>query len=382
MKKLIRITTVSFSLNGFLKGQLKYLNQYYKVIGVASDDGFLQLVSEREGIRTINLPMERKIKIDKDIKSLIGVIKLIKKEQPYIVHANTPKASLLAMVASWICRVPVRIYTVTGLRFEGLTGMKREILKLMERITCYCASTVIPEGNGVRKTLIQYKITSKPLKVIHNGNINGIDIDYFSPELFTRQANQQLRTKLNINDRDFVFIFVGRLVKDKGINELVSAFLNLRENRCKLLLVGTFENTLDPLSPETLKEIYNNERIIFVGYQNDVRPYFSIADALAFPSYREGFPNVVIQAGAMGLPSIVTDISGSNEIIIDGENGVIIPPKDKDSLQSAIRSFYYNRSEVDRMASNARQLIVDKYEQKAVWRALLKEYKRLEKDRD
>lgn len=381
-KKLLRITTVSNSLNLLLRGQLHFMNQFYEVVGVASDDGSLYKVKEREGVRTVNLRMERKISLINDFKSLIKMIRIVREEKPFIVHSNTPKASLLSMISAKLCLIPIRIYTVTGLRFEGEYGVKRKILKLMEQITCKCATNVIPEGDGVRNTLIREKITKKPLNKILNGNINGIDLTLFDPNKYSAIWKKNLRNSLNIDENDFVFIFIGRLVKDKGINELVSAFSKLTHDDCKLLLVGAFEKGLDPLFKVTIEEIKKNRNIISVGFQNDVLPYLAIANTLAFPSYREGFPNVVLQAGAMGLPSIVTDINGCNEIIIESENGVIIPPKDKNALLGAMQYFLYNRSEVDRMSINARQLIVTRYEQKTVWEALLAEYKRLEQEYD
>jgi glycosyltransferase involved in cell wall biosynthesis len=395
MHKLLRITTVSDSLSGLLKGQLRFLNQYYEVVGVASDTCSLQEVSEREGIRVVNLPMERDINLWKDCISLIGMIRLIRYEKPYIVHANTPKGSLLAMLASWWCRVPIRIYTVTGLRFETASGIFRRLLVLMERITCACATKVIPEGEGVKNTLIKNRITKKPLRKILNGNINGIDTAYFDPALYTENDKRLLRNELHIGETDFVFIYVGRLVKDKGINELVAAFSRLKSegwqflkdddstytsSLCipKLLLVGTLEQKLDPLLTETLEKIQSDRDIIYVGYQNDVRPYLSISNALVFPSYREGFPNVVMQAGAMGLPSIVTDINGCNEIILEGKNGIIIPPKNKEALSEAMKYMIEHPTERRKMAEAARPLIASRYEQQAVWNALLEEYRSLE----
>src|SRR6185312_342487 len=152
------------------------------------------------------------------------------------------------------------------------------------------------------------------------------------------EQKQQLRQELNIKASDFVFVFVGRLVKDKGINELVSAFSKLQIQNARLLLVGNFEPELDPLFSETLQRIQSNPNIFSVGFQKDVRPYFSISNALVFPSYREGFPNVVMQAGAMELPSIVSNINGCNEIIKNGVNGIIIPPKNEDELFKAMKS--------------------------------------------
>lgn len=374
MKKLIRLTTVSRSLSGLLKGQFAFLSQYYEVIGVASGKESLEVVSKREGIRTINVEMHREISPWNDLQSLWELIKLFHKERPYIVHANTPKASLLSMIAAWITRVPHRIYTVTGLRFETTSGNFRRLLIAMERLTCLFATKVIPEGEGVKKTLLKFNITRKPLKVILNGNINGVDMDYYSRYLEIEEKAHRIKNK------DFTFIFIGRLVRDKGVNELVRAFVRLLQEKpdIHLLLVGNFESELDPLEENTRNLINQYTQIIAAGFQLDVRPFFAASDVLVFPSYREGFPNVVLQAGAMELPSIVTDINGCNEIIQDGINGKIIPPRDENALYEAMKWFYEHREdEVKRMAGNVRPMIAERYEQHKVWEALLKEYQSL-----
>lgn len=381
-KKLIRVTTADISLEGLLKGQLRFLNRYYDVVGLASDTkGDLKVVEEREGIRTINVPMHREIAFLSDIKCLFKLYRIFRKERPFIVHANTPKGSLLSMLASWIARVPHRIYLVTGLRYQGANGKLKLLLKGMERITCRFANKVIPEGEGVRKTLIADKITNKELRVIHYGNINGIDTVFFSQELTEKQygKRESFRIRLGFAEDDFVFIFIGRIVRDKGMNELAVAMKGLVINypKIKLLLVGRFESDLDPLDLGNEEFFSTSENVKFVGYQKDVRPYLLSADALVFPSYREGFPNVVLQAGAMGLPSIVTDINGCNEVIVDSENGLIIPSKDSKKLEEAMAHFYFNRESLGMMALNARKMITSRYMQNDVWKELLNMYNEL-----
>lgn len=373
-KKLYRVTTISGSLNVLLKGQLKFLNNYYEVVGVASDTGNLKDVEAQQGIRTVDIRMAREISIKQDLKSLWALYKLFRNDKPDIVHANTPKASLLSMVAAWVARVPNRIYLVTGLRFETTKGVLRFILKTMERITCLCATKVIPEGDGVKNTLIRERITRKPLKKIYNGNINGIDLSHFDrTEDVVAKAKEIRKTEV------FTYIFIGRMVRDKGINELIVAFdkLSQKHSDIRLLLVGRFEDELDPVLPETKLIIENNKNIDFVGYQNDVRPFFVASDVLILPSYREGFPNVVIQAGAMGLPSIVTDINGCNEIIINDKNGLIIPKQDTEALYLAMEKMYNDRNYTIEMASVARDLIATRYDQKDIWQATLEMYNSL-----
>lgn len=377
--KIIRTSTVAISLDVLLKGQLAFLNNHFEVIAVSGQDKHLENVNKREKVKTITIDMQRNISPLKDIKSLIQLYRLFKKEKPAIVHSITPKAGLLSMLAAKFAGVPVRVHMFTGLIFPTKKGLMKKLLIQMDKLLCWAATSVYPEGKGVKKDLVKYKITNKPLRIIANGNVNGIDTSYFDPQLFDDNFKNELREKLGISKEDFVFIFVGRLVGDKGINELVEAFSNLKFKiqNSKLLLVGPLETELDPLKDETLKEIESNTNIISVGYQNDVRPYLAISDALVFPSYREGFPNVVMQAGAMGLPSIVSNINGCNEIIKEGKNGLIIPSKNIEGLQNAMQDIINDKKLYQYLQKNARPMICNRYEQKLVWEALLEEYGRL-----
>ena len=377
-KSLVRIVTSAGSLV-LVSGQLRYVaeNGYdcFAVSGGPEENS--REFTEREGIPTGLIPhLVRPISIGNDIRALSELIRLFRREKPDIVHANTPKASLLGMVAAWICRVPHRIYTVTGLRFETSTGFMRWLLKTMERITCACATKVIPEGQGVKKTLYREHITSKSMAVLHNGNINGIDLEYFDR---TPEVVEQARRIQEEVGGSFTYLFVGRLVRDKGITELVDAFerVHMEHPETRLLLVGTQEPELDPLPDQTQRLIADNDAIIEAGWQDDVRPWFVASDLFTFPSYREGFPNVVIQAGAMGIPSVVTDINGSNEIIIEGENGMIIPTRDTVALYRKMTEALEQRDRLTEMSEQCRLLIASRYRQEDVWRATLDMYNEL-----
>ena len=371
-KKLIRISTIPGSLETLLKGQLKMLSEYYEVVAVSSPGERMKVLEAREGVRTVSVPMERRISLVKDFISLLRLIVLFAKERPDIVHSITPKAGLLSMLAAWITRVPARMHTFTGLVFPTATGKMQKLLIAMDRLTCFCATHINPEGEGVKRDLVNYNITSKPLHIIANGNVNGIDLGYFdrTPEVMEKACSYK-------KEGTFTFCFVGRMVRDKGINELVHSFLRLyqKDERVRLLLVGSFEKELDPVLPEVKEHILHHPGICYMGYQNDVRPFLVASDALVFPSYREGFPNVVIQAGAMGLPALVTDINGCNEIVLPDLNGVIIPSKDEQALYESMKYFASHPVEVEKMAANARPLIASRYEQRIVWNALLDEYK-------
>ena len=367
-KKLIKTSTIPASLNTFCKGQLKMLSEYFEVVAVSSPEKELKWIEEREGVRTIEVPMERHISIVNDLKSLFKMIRVFRKEKPYIVHSMTPKAGLISMWAGKICGVPVRMHTYTGLVFPTETGMKQKILICMDKLLCACATYINPEGQGVANDLKRFNITKKPLHIIGNGNVRGIDADYW------KSSNDELKTK---DERLFTFVFVGRIVGDKGINELIEAFKKLKPNSAKLILVGPYEDNLDPVKPETKQEIDDNPNIKWVGRQADVRPFYEQADAFVFPSYREGFPNTVLEAGAMGLPSIVTNINGANEIIFPEENGLIIPSKDVEALYQAMQRFIDEPDMIARMAGNARKMVIDRYEQKYIWSELLKVYQSL-----
>ena len=379
MKKIIRISTVPISLDLLLKGQLEMLSNEYEVIAISSPGKELETVAKREKVRTIAVPMERKISILKDFVSLIKLICIFKNEKPYIVHSLTPKAGLLAMVAAWICNIPIRIHTFTGLVFPTAKGIKQKLLITTDRITCKCATFINPEGEGVKKDLQRFGITSKPLKIIGNGNINGINA-----ELFSRTNEVMQKTKKIIKPDKLTFCFVGRITGEKGINELIEAFneLHTKHSHIRLMLVGNYEEKSDPLKPETIQIISVHPDIIHTGWQNDIRPYLAASDIFVFPSYREGFPNAVMQAGAMGLPSIVTDINGCNEIIKENVNGIIIKPHNKNMLKNAMEEMITNKNLRINLAQNARCCIIPKYEQKKLWKEILTTYRSLIKDKN
>ena len=385
MKKLIRITTVPISFKVLLKGQLRFMTSNgFDVKGVSSEGEELREVHENEGIVMEAINMSRKITPFQDLKSLWEIWNFLRKEKPQIVHTHTPKAGIIGMLAARLAGVPHRLHTVAGLPLMEATGIKRKILNFVEKLTYSSATRVYPNSKGLYDFILQNNFTqSNKLKIIANGSSNGINTTFFSPDQVTELERVALREKLNIQPDDFVFVFVGRIVSDKGINELIKAFSELKtaENNeltsIKLLLVGGLESDLDPLNPETLAEINQNKDIISAGFQQDVRPFFAISDALAFPSYREGFPNVVMQAGAMGLPSIVSDINGCNEIIVEGENGLIIPPKNVEKLKEKMLTLARDKNLYIKLKENSRRMIENRYEQSVVWNALLEEYEGL-----
>lgn len=374
--KLFRIATVPMSLNLLLKGQLEFLNKHFQVTAISGEGDDLQTVAKREGVNIHEIEMHRPISLKQDLKSLWNLYWYFKKEKPAIIHSITPKAGLLSMMAGKLAGVPVRMHTFTGLIFPHKYGYMKRTLIIMDKILCRCATHVYPEGRGVKEDLQKHNITNKPLKVIANGNVNGVDVDYYHPEAISEEAKNQLRDCLQIKEDDFVFVFVGRLVIDKGLRELVKAFDALSKNhkKVKLILVGPKENAHNPKKRRMFHAMQQNENIITVGFQEEVRPYYAISNVLILPSYREGFPNAVLQAGAMGLPSIVSDISGCNEIIEHEVNGLLVPKKNHIELQKAMEKMLYNPSLLKEFHQNARNKVVKSFDKNFVWQELKKEY--------
>jgi glycosyltransferase involved in cell wall biosynthesis len=376
--KLIRITTVPSSLKFLLRGQLRFMAGYFDVLAISSDAPELDDVKRDEGVATMAVPMTRAITPLQDLKSVWKLYKTFRREKPLIVHTHTPKAGIVGMMAAKLAGVPNRLHTVAGLPLLEAAGAKRKILNAVEKLTYALATKVYPNSNGLREIIVGEKFCDpKKLEVLGNGSSNGIDTSYFSPDHFSQASSAALRASLGIGPGDFVFVFAGRLVRDKGIVELVSAFekLHATHPNVRLLLVGDYENDLDPLPQATHDSIEKHAGIVTTGWQQDVRPYFAVSDALVFPTYREGFPNVVLQAGAMGLPCIVTDINGCNEIIANGENGLVIPVKNEAAVSGAMQTLLENAALRGDMAGIARQRIASRYAQQVIWDAILAEYR-------
>jgi glycosyltransferase involved in cell wall biosynthesis len=286
------------------------------------------------------------------------------------------------MMAAKLAGVPHRLHTIAGLPLLEAKGLKRILLNQVEKITYACATKIYPNSFGLKDIILEEKFTNtNKIKVIGNGSSNGIDTSFFDSDLISSQEKNALKQHLGLTNKDFVFVFIGRLVTDKGINELIKAFveINKRHPHTKLLLVGGYETVLDPISTYSMETIKTHKNIVSVGWQDDVRPYFAISHALVFPSYREGFPNVVLQAGAMKLPCIVSNINGCNEIISDNVNGFIIPVKNTESLINHMERLYaMNPEDLYIMGEKSREMIISKFERKFVWDCLLNEYQQIE----
>lgn len=383
MKKIIRITTVAGSLKILLKGQLSFMNDYYEIIGVAHSDNDdpISDVNKAEGIRTIPVNMTRKITPFKDLKSLYELYRIIKKEKPFIVHTHTPKAGTLGMLAARLAGVTNRLHTIAGLPLLEATGNKRKLLNLVEKFTYSCATMILPNSFGLKSIILEQGFCKdSKLTIIGNGSSNGIDVAHYNNEKINKVEADDLRQQLNISIDDTIYIFIGRVVSDKGINELVKAFNDISKlnAKAKLIIVGPSEDHLDPIDSLSQEIIISNNNIHAVGQIKDIRPYIYISNIFVFPSYREGFPNVVLQANCMEKPCIVSNINGSNEIIKHNFNGLIVPPKDVSALKEAMHYLLIHPNKTLELAANCRKNIVDKYKREVIWNDTLKLYKTLE----
>ena len=373
--RLLRITTVPISLRVLLRGQLEFMTAHgFEVLAVsAPGPDAAALVVPHQAV-----PMTRAITPLRDLLSLIRLVFLVRRFRPDIVHTHTPKAGLLGMLAAWICRVPVRIHTVAGLPWLESRGAVRWLLKAMERLTIFLSTDILVNSDNLR-TILRQELAGAgtDFRLIGNGSSNGIDTGHFSPKPDTAANARSLRSELGFRDDDFVFCFIGRVVAHKGVSELVAAFDRLKAShpRVRLCLVGPVEKGREDLPFDVTERIHRGDGIIAAGLVEDVRPWLEASQVLVLPTYREGFPNVLLQAGCMGVPVIATDINGCNEIIRDRERGLLVPPKDADALCQAMRYAVEHPEQMSQWASVLQAHVLSHYDQRRFWTELLTFYR-------
>lgn len=370
-KSLIIVATVPQTLFYILKGQAKVLNGQYDVSIVTSSGDEVPGIIAREGVPVYSIEMSRRISLGRDLVSLFKLTKLFLKLRPDIVHSYTPKAGLLTMLAGFLARVGVRIHTFTGLIFPSRSGFGRALLIATDKLTCLCATTVVAESKGVRDDLREVSVPCTDIRIIASGNIAGVDEGFFMPASPTEKCEAKL--KLGIPSDAFVFCYVGRLNSEKGISELIQAFQELKGNVYLIVAGGLDESS--PLHAKDMGLIDLHPNILAVGQVNDVRSIFSASDVNVLVSYREGFPNVLLESCSMGLPSIATDVNGSREIICNGETGWLIPVKNKNAVFDAMISSMSEKENLDKLGENCRKLVIDRYRRSDYLDALKRFYK-------
>lgn len=378
MYKLVRITTVPVSMQVLLKGQPRFMRANgFDVTLVSSPGDEVETLEAQEGCPHISVMLTRKITPFRDLMSLVQLIRILREIRPDIVHTHTPKAGLIGMWAAWFARVPVRLHTIAGIQWMETTGALRTLLKAVEKLTAWPAHRVYPNSRMLAEFLRRQKIGRGKLKVLGKGSSNGIDANHFSPTMEILEKASALRLEKNLQPGDWVWIFVGRLVKDKGLGELLDAFKIIHQQfpGDRLWLLGNEEPELDPLEEGHKEILHTHTAITRWGFQKDIRPYLAAAQVLVFPSYREGFPNVPMQAGLMGCMLLLSDINGCNEIVDTNINGILVPAKDSRKLTEQMLMIRRDPSMRKKYADLARKKITENFGQQQVWRLILDEYR-------
>lgn len=380
MPKLIRITTVPISLKLLLSGQMRFIQESgWEVLMVSADGKEVDQVCRKEGCRHEVIPFTRKITPFQDLVCLWKLYKLFKKEKPDIVHSHTPKAGFLGMWAAKLAGVKHRIHTVAGLPLMVAEKQKKSILTKVEKHTYTSATEVWPNANSLKKIILESGMASDPkVKVLGYGSSNGVDLKVFNRENLKENHLVAATMRIMPSENDFIILAIGRLVKDKGIEELVEAFLGSKlANRAKLVLLGAFEQDLNPLSDETIRKIQDHPRIVHIEWTDHVAHYLAMADVLVHASHREGFPNVLLEAGAMQVPIICSDIPGNNDIVSNKKTGLLFPVKNVKVLQDALEFAYVKRDYMLQLAEALYVQIIERYDRIHVHQLILNEYQRL-----
>jgi len=363
---------------GFLQGQLQFFQDRGFDVNVLCPERRKDEweVARPQGVPIIEVPMEREIAPLRDLMSLWRLWRTMLMLRPAVTNVGTPKAGLLGGFAAWLSRVPCRFYTLHGLRFETTKGLRRRLLIYAERLACRFAHRVICVSQSVREGAIASGLISRERTVVFgSGSCNGVDASRFAatPELVRRAA--KLRCQLGIPAQAPVVAFVGRLTSDKGIPELMEAFLQLAAQfpDLRLLLVGCFEDE-DPLPVATRRCVETHPHVIFAGPVQDTAAYYAIADVLVLPSHREGLPTVVLEAQAAGKPVVGASATGIVDLVVDGETGLLFPVGDVPALAEALARLITDKALASKLGLAGQEQVIGKFQQEQIWEALYREY--------
>lgn len=367
MIKICYVVTISLTIESFFIPQLQYLAANgFDVTVVCSNDSSLQ-EKLGESIRFYPIDIPRGISVGGSIYALKALTHFFKKEKFDLIQYSTPNAAFYSSIAAKKADCKVRNYHLMGLRYLGASGMGRTILKVLERIACHNSTSIecVSKSNmemGIKEGLFpKEKVT-----VVWNGSTGGVDLSRFD---FSKrqQWRMEIRKELGYSSSDFVYGFVGRITKDKGIDELLFAFLELNDNS-KLLLVGDIEKD-NHLDVELLAKAQQNSNIKFHSFVSDIERYYAAIDVLVLPSYREGFGNVVIEAGAVGTPAIVTDIPGPTDTIDREKTALVVPVKNPNTLAESLMKI--RERDYVNMGENAAQFAKEMFDSKVLCQKIL-----------
>ncbi len=346
----------------------------FRVVLICSPGPLLDSIARQEGIEPFPVPMKRGMAPFSDLVSLLRLSRALRRLRPVITEFSTPKAGLLGNVAAWLCRVPVRIYLLRGLRLETLAGIRRRLLLAAERIASVCAHRVICNSKSLRSQALALRIVSaRKLHMIGPGSSQGVDIFRFAPGFGT------IRRSLAIERDTPVIGFVGRLTRDKGIPELIEAFEQILAAfpSARLLLVGWFDQSDDALDETLRRRIENHPAIVFTGYVPDTAPYYRAMDMLVLPTWREGFPNVVLEASATGIPVVTTIATGSRDAILPEVTGLLIPAGYPQAIVEAVLRLLRNPEQRVRMGGAGRAWVIERFVNKRVLGLTVRFYRHL-----
>src|SRR5436190_12899375 len=376
MPKLIRITTSPLSLKSLLSNQMRYMKENgFEVIMVSSEGKEWPDLIKNEGCDHQIIYMTRKIAPFTDLKSLIQLYKFFKKGKPDIVHSHTPKAGLLAMLAAKFAGIKIRIHTIAGLRFMTATGTTRRILIYMEKLTGKAAHYVWPNSYSLLNYIRQHKLVNeKKLQVIGHGSSNGVNLDRFSVSALKQEKLNEIKKGLNYDESCFYILNMGRIVKDKGIDEVLKSFVAVHatDPKLRLILLGAFEDDLDPISNEAKEILKAHPAITHINWTDDVEYFMHLSRLLIHASYREGFPNTLLQAGAMKCPIICSSIEGNIDIVTNAETGLLFESKNADDLLAKLKYALAHTEEMKNYADELRSK-VEKYFSQSYLHGRLKE---------
>jgi len=379
MPKLMFIVTVPLTVRVFLKGQLAALQRSgFDIVVVSSPGQELQEIAQIPQVRVFGIPMQREINPYRDGVALWKLAQLMRHEQPDIVNASTPKAGMLGTLAACFARVPVRIYQLRGLRLETTSGLKRLVLKLTELTTSRIAHQIVCNSESLRQNYIsQHLAPPSKLIVLGHGSSNGVDPERFLPNATLLAEAERLRRQLDIPSDAQVVGYVGRFTRDKGIVELISTYdqLTLVHPETYLLLVGEFEDG-DPVPAATRERIINDPKIKQTGFVNDTAAYYQMMDLLVFSSYREGLPNVPLEAALAGIPTVGFRTTGVIDAVKDRVTGVLVPLNDNDALAQAVLQLLNEPELRHRLGANAQAWVLANFNPVDVWQRWIEFYSR------
>lgn len=371
MKKICFVTTVSTTLKAFIIDMADFLHENGFEISFICDHDKEFEKTLPPYIKYFPVKMRRGINLDGAI-AVLKMYLIFKREKFDIIQFSTPNASLYAAIASYFARVKVRLYCQWGILYVGFSGCKRALFKFLEKVVCKLSTTIKPDSHGnLAFSIYEGLYNSRKGSVVWNGSANGVNLEKFN---VTKKHiwRSLIRENHSIEDDCFVFGFIGRLTRDKGINELLSAskILMNRYPNFKVMILGDKENN-SSVNQQTYEWSRRENRIIYCGVTDEVEKYISSFDVLVLPSYREGFGTVIIEAGAMKVPSISTDIPGPNDAIINNQTGILIKMGSVNSLINSMEFLINNKIIVQELGNNAYEYVVSNYEQKRLWEYIM-----------